>query len=118
MSKSYYFTNTTTGLVVGAFIGPDSSLAANTPAGSVAIEGDMPASVAPVVDAAWVARAKRDDLLSDCDWTQIADVTLPVGAQTAWATYRAILRAIPAQAGFPVGIVWPAIPAKTSFAER
>ena len=118
MSKSYYFQNTTTLLIVGAFIGPDTSLAINTPAGCVAIEGEMPAPAAPVVDAAWVARARRDDLLSNSDWTQIADVVLPLAAKTAWATYREILRAIPAQTGFPVGIVWPAMPDKTSFAER
>lgn len=118
MSKSYYFQDTTTGLVVGAFIGPDSSLAANTPAGSIAVEGELPAAVAPVVDAAWAARARRDALLSASDWTQISDVVLPLAVKTAWATYRAALRNIPLVAGFPVGIVWPIRPEPVTLAER
>jgi len=50
------------------------------------------------------ARAKRDALLSQSDWTQVADA--PVDSQ-AWATYRQALRDVPAQAVFPENIVWP-----------
>lgn len=52
-------------------------------------------------------RTDRDKRLSDCDWTQVADV--PVD-QTAWATYRQALRDVPAQAGFPWNITWPETP--------
>ena len=53
------------------------------------------------------ARAQRDALLSQSDWTQVADATVD---QTAWATYRQALRDVPAQAGFPENIDWPVSP--------
>lgn len=52
-------------------------------------------------------RTKRDLLLAESDWTQVADA--PVD-QAAWATYRQALRDIPAQAGFPNTIDWPTQP--------
>lgn len=53
------------------------------------------------------ARVQRDALLTQSDWTQVADA--PVD-QAAWATYRQALRDVPAQAGFPDAIDWPAVP--------
>jgi hypothetical protein len=50
------------------------------------------------------ARTQRDALLSQSDWTQVADA--PVD-QSAWATYRQALRDVPNQAGFPENINWP-----------
>ena len=38
-------------------------------------------------------RGRRNQLLKDCDWTQIADCTAD---KTAWATYRTALRNLPA----------------------
>jgi len=52
-------------------------------------------------------RAKRNQLLSSSDWTQVIDA--PVD-QAAWATYRQALRDISAQAGFPATVVWPTQP--------
>ena len=52
-------------------------------------------------------RSKRDLLLSQSDWTQVAGA--PVD-QAAWATYRQALRDIPAQEGFPREVVWPDSP--------
>lgn len=52
-------------------------------------------------------RAKRDLLLSQSDWTQVADA--PVD-KIAWATYRQELRDISAQTGFPWAVVWPTQP--------
>jgi hypothetical protein len=49
-------------------------------------------------------RKQRDDKLSKCDWTQIADA--PVD-KTAWATYRQALRDLPKRTGFPWDITWP-----------
>lgn len=49
-------------------------------------------------------RSKRDALLSECDWTQVADA--PVD-QAAWKVYRQALRDIPEQKNFPANIVWP-----------
>jgi hypothetical protein len=53
------------------------------------------------------ARKKRDGLLADSDWTQVADA--PVD-QAAWATYRQALRDIPEQSGFPNEVNWPTEP--------
>ena len=38
-------------------------------------------------------RSTRNQLLKDCDWTQIADCTIPKKAE--WATYRQTLRDLP-----------------------
>ena len=53
------------------------------------------------------ARAQRDALLSQSDWTQVADA--PVD-QTTRATYRQALRDITDQVGFPEDINWPVAP--------
>lgn len=53
------------------------------------------------------ARAERDNLLTQTDWTQVLDA--PVD-RDAWATYRQALRDIPQQAGFPTSIDWPVKP--------
>jgi hypothetical protein len=52
-------------------------------------------------------RNKRNALLANSDWTQIADA--PVDA-TAWATYRQALRDITTQVGFPNEVIWPVEP--------
>lgn len=54
-------------------------------------------------------RSTRDSLLSDSDWTQVADA--PVDA-TAWATYRQALRDITSHANWPnlVDADWPTKP--------
>lgn len=57
--------------------------------------------------AAEEVRTKRDSLLAESDWTQVADA--PVD-QAAWATYRQALRNIPAQDGFPTSVQWPVEP--------
>ena len=64
----------------------------------------MPTISAPT---AKKARIKRNQLLMESDWTQVADA--PVDAQ-AWATYRQALRDVPQQVGFPDNITWPAAP--------
>lgn len=53
------------------------------------------------------ARLKRNQLLIDCDWTQLPDA--PVNADV-WATYRQELRDITGQLDFPWNIDWPQIP--------
>jgi len=53
------------------------------------------------------ARAQRDRLLSDTDWTQVLDA--PVD-RTVWAAYRQSLRDVPNQEGFPNNVVWPKNP--------
>lgn len=61
--------------------------------------------------AKWDAvRAKRDQLLTACDWTQMPDSPLGDAQKAEWATYRQALRDIPQDAGDPVAVVWPTEP--------
>jgi hypothetical protein len=52
-------------------------------------------------------RTKRNKLLAESDWTQVADA--PVD-KAAWATYRQALRDITEQDGFPKEVNWPIEP--------
>lgn len=50
-------------------------------------------------------RAQRNQLLKDCDWTQIADCTAD---KAAWATYRQALRDLPSSITEPRTFsAWP-----------
>lgn len=61
----------------------------------------------PQEQRAALIRAERDDRLSASDWTQVADA--PVNKE-AWAAYRAALRDVTKQAGFPDLVDWPREP--------
>jgi len=61
----------------------------------------------PQDDAERNVRSKRDGLLAESDWTQVADA--PVD-RAAWATYRQALRDVPSQADFPYNVTWPTEP--------
>lgn len=61
----------------------------------------------PQVDAERNVRNRRDALLVQSDWTQVADA--PVD-QATWATYRQALRDVPSQADFPYNVTWPTEP--------
>ena len=56
--------------------------------------------------AAVSVREERDALLAACDWMGNSDVTM----SSAWTTYRAALRDVPTQAGFPTDVTWPVEP--------
>lgn len=56
------------------------------------------------------ALQERNRLLKDSDWTQLPDSPLSTEKKTEWATYRQVLRDMPAQEGFP-GINFPDLPA-------
>lgn len=58
--------------------------------------------------AAKAARDRRLSLLAECDWTQTNDQS--VLTKEAWIPYRAALRDIPLQNGFPFSITWPLRP--------
>ena len=73
----------------------------------VSIESIAAAKEIGAIDCGNQVRAKRDLLLSQSDWTQVADA--PVD-KTAWATYRQQLRDISANEGFPWTIEWPTQP--------
>lgn len=57
-----------------------------------------------------MVRADRNQRLSACDWTQLADAPLTNTATAAWAAYRQALRDLSTQAGFPWSITWPTPP--------
>jgi len=51
-------------------------------------------------------RGQRNQLLKDCDWTQIADCTIPKKAE--WTTYRQTLRDLPSTVTDPRTFAdWP-----------
>lgn len=68
------------------------------------------ASAPDVVKLSAEARAMRNSLIAQSDWTVLADAQLTAAQKTAWAAYRQALRDVTAQAGFPVGVVWPVKP--------
>jgi hypothetical protein len=53
------------------------------------------------------ARVKRNELLSESDWTQIADSPLSNEKTIEWAQYRQSLREIPQVYTDPDSISWP-----------
>ena len=55
-------------------------------------------------------RARRNELLTATDWTQLADSQLDEEAQAGMRAYRQALRDIPQQEGFPFNVEWPALP--------
>lgn len=65
--------------------------------------------VAPSDDLlAAAARAKRDELLRESEWTQARDQ--PMALSEEWTPYRQALRDISDQPGFPRSIDWPIPP--------
>jgi len=52
-------------------------------------------------------RIIRNELLSECDWTQLGDI--PTSTKELWQTYRQELRNITLQTN-PFSIVWPVKP--------
>jgi hypothetical protein len=73
----------------------------------VLVEPDAEGKAAMDANRAEQTRLERNRLLSNCDWTQVADS--PVD-KAAWATYRQALRDITAQSGFPWSVEWPTQP--------
>ena len=74
---------------------------------ATAVEQEATYKVQKDAEFAANARNQRDTLLTQTDWTQVADA--PVD-KAAWAAYRQALRDVPQQAGFPVTITWPEKP--------
>lgn len=52
-------------------------------------------------------REQRNQLLQECDWTQLADI--PQNTKDSWTTYRQQLRDITSQSN-PYSIIWPVKP--------
>jgi hypothetical protein len=52
----------------------------------------------------------RNELLRQCDWTQVPDVPLTTEEKLAWQTYRQALRDIPQIFETPEEVVFPEVP--------
>lgn len=64
------------------------------------------------IESTWRAiRDRRNQLLSECDWTQLSDSPLTNQKQTEWQIYRQELRDITNQPD-PFSITWPTSPEK------
>lgn len=63
--------------------------------------------IGPMWDA---MRAARNEKLTACDWTQLADSPLGAPAQAEWATYRQALRDLPENTLDPANPEWPTVP--------
>jgi hypothetical protein len=57
-------------------------------------------------------RARRDRILANCDWTQMADSPLSDQTKTKWATYRQKLRDLTETYSDPNKVVWPVSPSE------
>jgi hypothetical protein len=55
-------------------------------------------------------RRERNARLAACDWTQLPDTGLDGQVRINWAKYRAELRNVPSQTGFPWSVTWPQQP--------
>jgi hypothetical protein len=55
-------------------------------------------------------RLDRLDRLKECDWVVIKAKELGETVSQAWLNYRAALRDVPAQGGFPFNVTWPTKP--------
>lgn len=73
----------------------------------VAVDMDADAKAAADARQADAVRSDRNGRLASCDWTQLADAPVDTAA---WSSYRAALRDVPAQAGFPWDVTWPTAP--------
>lgn len=64
-----------------------------------------------VSDNKWNAtRNVRNWLLSQCDWTQLADAPISEEQKTTWQTYRQSLRDLPESFTSVESIEWPVMP--------
>lgn len=64
----------------------------------------------PIQIASVNVRIYRNQLLNECDWTQLIDNPLSPDEKMAWQLYRETLRMIPQQLGFPWNVQWPPEP--------
>lgn len=55
-------------------------------------------------------REKRNRLLAESDWTQMADVPMEEDKRAAWRRYRQALRDLPEQYSQADEVVWPTKP--------
>ena len=73
-------------------------------------EMDDDAKAAKDAEVAKGVRATRDRLIAETDWIVIKNLELNQNVPGVWEVYRQNLRDVPAQAGFPHNVTWPAKP--------
>jgi hypothetical protein len=72
-------------------------------------EAELIQTLSPQASVAWdVVRAKRNQMLRDCDWTVLPDTVLE--NKSEWIRYRKQLREIPQTYSDPNRILWPLRP--------
>jgi hypothetical protein len=71
---------------------------------------DADAIAAKDAEQAKAMRSTRNQMLKDCDWTQVVDAPLTQSLAFEWQTYRQALRDISNQTGFPWDVQWPVQP--------
>lgn len=87
-----------------------------TDGGTVEFIGVSDFSVFTFEDGNWAgmtadeARALRDKLLAETDWTELMDTALSTASKKEFRAYRQALRDVPQQAGYPNTINWPVKP--------
>jgi hypothetical protein len=75
------------------------------------VRDKTPEEIAQETESQWQSvRARRNFLLSECDWTQLPDVDLTEEVKQEWVIYRRDLRNITDNPD-PFNIVWPTPPA-------
>lgn len=52
-------------------------------------------------------RKRRNEKLTECDWTQLPDAPLSAEKKAEWALYRQALRDVPATANADGWVTWP-----------
>ncbi|RZL39861.1 MAG: hypothetical protein EOP35_02580 [Rubrivivax sp.] len=128
-NQPWRFYDAETGVLLrGSMLLPNvAAVEANTPAGHLATQvdvdpltqridvatGEPVAYTPPAVVATWdapSARAERDRLLAACDWVVARAYELGAAVPAPWAAYRAALRSLTEQPGFPASISWPTAP--------
>lgn len=55
-------------------------------------------------------RIRRNQLLRDCDWVLMPDVSMTEEVKQAWLAYRQALRDLPANTTDPENPIWPQAP--------
>lgn len=55
-------------------------------------------------------RQQRNQLLKDCDWSQVSDYSFNLDNSVEWIKYRQSLRDLPNLQDNPFDIHWPSIP--------
>lgn len=77
--------------------------------GWVEVEGDLP-KPPPEATLEEKEKLRVKELLDNSDWAMMPDVPMTVGEKEKWIKYRADLRQVKNQSGFPNNIIWPQRP--------